>query len=151
MSNQPQEQQGLMLGDRINWPYILGSGVLKFYEAIIREEGNQSEQQVRESALTLYHSIPSQWVKKDDQFKKDVKAAFEKKDVDVRKIFQGRRVGKPKFKKEEVLDPYRLFQACVDVFQRRGLLSKTVYTEKLVPEPEDFEEKDANTNNETGE
>jgi len=139
------DQQSLMLGDRINWPFILANAVLKFHEAIVREEGAQSEQQVREAALTLRQSIPDAWIKADEQFKKDLENATITVKVDKRKIFMGRPVGKPKIEDEDDLDPYRLYHACVNVFQRRGLLSKTIFTEKIVPEPEDFEETDPNS------
>ncbi len=136
------EQQSLMLGDRINWPFILGNGVLKFQTAIVKAEGEQSEQEVREAALALYNSIPDAWTKADDQFRKDIANAITTTKVDKRKIFMGKPVGKPKIEDEESLDPYKLYHACVNVFQRRGLLSKTIYTEKIVPEPSDFEDEE---------
>ena len=145
MSNQPQssQEQNLMLGDRINWPYILGQGVINFQTSIIKVEGEQSEQEVREAALCLYNSIPDAWIKADKEFEKDIKKAVQTRKVDARKEWCGRRVGKPKFEKEDYIDPYKLYHACVNVFHRRGLLSKTIFTEKIVPEPEDFE-KDGN-------
>ncbi len=129
-----------MLGDRINWPFILGNGVLKFQEAIVREEGAQSEQQVREAALVLSNSIPDAWIKADDKFREDFGKAVTMTPVDKRKEFMGRKIGKPIIEDEPVLDPYKLYHACVNVFQRRGLLSKTIFSEKIVPELEDFED-----------
>ena len=134
------QEASLMLGDRINWPYILGNGVLKFQESIIKVEGEQSEQQVREAALSLFNSIPDAWVKADDKFREDLKEATEEVEVDARPVWCGVRVGPKKVRVEEKINPYRMYHACVNVFQRRGLLSKTIYTEKIVPEPEDFEE-----------
>lgn len=143
MSNQAQTQeQSLMLGDRINWPYILGMGVVNFQNSIIKVEGEQSEQEVKEAALCLYNSIPSAWMKADIEFDKDVKEAIKKRKVDVRKEWCGKKVGPSKFENEEYIDPYKLYHACVNIFQRRGLLSKTIYTEKIVPDPEDFEPKE---------
>ncbi len=150
MSDQQGQEQSLMLGDRINWPYILGNGVLKFQASIVKVEGEQSEQEVREAAVTLYNSIPDAWIKADSQFKEDVLKAVSIKKVDGRREWCGRRVGKPFFVDEESLDPYKLYHACVNVFQRRGLLSKTIYTEKIVPEPDDFED-DANSDKESNE
>ena len=129
----------LMLGDRINWPYILASAVLKFQEAIVKVEGEQSEQEVREAAMVIQTLIPDIWVKADDKFRKELEDAIKKREVDVRKEWCGRKIGEPKFEEEEIVDPYKLAHACVNVFQRRGLLSKTIFTEKIVPEPEDFE------------
>ena len=146
MSNQQQtsQEQNLMLGDRINWPYILGNAVINFHGSIIKVEGEQSEQEVREAALCLYNSIPKAWIKADKEFERELKEAIKTKKVDVRKEWCGRKVGKPKFQKEEYVDPYKLYNACVNVFHRRGLLSKTIFTEKIVPEPQDFEEQEDN-------
>ena len=130
----------LMLGDRINWPYILGVGVLKFLEATVKVEGEQSEQEIREAAKVLQTLIPDIWVKVDKKYHEEVEAASEKQKVDVRKEWCGRKIGEPKFEEQKIVDGYKLAHACVNVYQRRGLLSKTIFTEKIVPQPEDFEE-----------
>ena len=151
MSNQQSSQeQNLMLGDRINWPYILGQGVINFQTSIIKVEGEQSEQEVREAALCLYNSIPDAWIKADKEFEKDIKKAVQTRKVDARKEWCGKRVGKPKFEKEDFIDPYKLYHACVNVFHRRGLLSKTIFTEKIVPGPEDFEKDGHDADNQDG-
>jgi hypothetical protein len=152
-NQQTSQEQNLMLGDRINWPFILGQGVINFQTSIVKVEGEQSEQEVREAALCLYNSIPDAWIKADKAFEEDIKKAVQTRKVDARKEWCGRRVGKPKFEEEDFIDPYKLYHACVNVFHRRGLLSKTIFTEKIVPEPEDFEgkENDGNdTNNQDG-
>lgn len=152
MSNQQSgQEQNLMLGDRINWPYILGNAVLNFHNSIIKVEGEQSEQEVREAALCLYNSIPKAWIKADKEFEKEIKEAVKTRKVDARREWCGRRVGKPKFEKENFIDPYKLYNCCVNVFQRRGLLSKTIFTEKMVPEPEDLEETEKELNEENNE
>ncbi|MFX0142206.1 MAG: hypothetical protein ACFFDN_51685 [Candidatus Hodarchaeota archaeon] len=134
------DERNLMVGERINWPFILGKSVLKFQEAVIKVEGEQSEQEIRESSIVMATLIPDNWTKADKEYKKDKKKAIVKRKVDIRKEWCGRKIGKPKFKVEKVTDPYALAHACVNVFQRRGLLSKTIFTEKIVPQPEDFEE-----------
>jgi len=138
--SQDMQDQGLMLGDRINWPYILGMNVLKVDDAIVKAEGHQSEQQVREAALALYDKIPDAWVAKDTKWKDDVAEAIVTVEVDDRPLWCGVRVGKPKFRKEDKINPHRLLRACVNVFNRRGLLSKTIFQENMVPVPSDFEE-----------
>lgn len=145
--SQEQQEQGLMLGDRINWPYILGMSILKVDETIVKYEGAQSEQEVREAVLSLYDKIPEAWTANDEKWKKDLEEAIEEIEVDDRNIWCGVRVGEPKFRKEEKINPHRLLRACVNVFNRRGLLSKTIFQEVMIPKPEDFEEKD-NGNNE---
>lgn len=143
MSNRQNEffeQPSLTVGDRINYPYILANAILKFHESIVRAEGEQSEQEVREAALCLYNSIPDDLVKADEQFKKEVAEAVVKEKVDARREWCGVKVGKPKYRVEVKIEPYRLYRACMNVFQRRGFLSRKIFTEKIVPEPEDFKE-----------
>lgn len=137
--NLDMEQFQLTLGDKINWPFILGNIILKFQDAIVKVEGEQSEQEVRESVLCLFNSIPATWKEKDPQLKKDLKAAVITQKIDIRNEWCGRKVGKPKFKKEESIDPYKLFHACVNILDRRGLISK-----KNVSELSDGNEFDPN-------
>ena len=133
------EDQGLMLGNKINWSYILGLGVLKVDEALVKEEGFQSEQQVREAVLILKSKIPDAWVLRDTKWKKEVANAVVETEEDIRPTFCGIRIGIPKFKKVSVVHPIRLYHAVVNVFHRRGLLSKTIFQEVMIPNPEQYE------------
>jgi hypothetical protein len=137
-----QQEQGLILGDRINFPYILANSILKFHEAIGQPEGSQSEQEVRERALLLFNSLPDAWIIRDKELSYDLSHVHEEIETDGRREFMGRKIGKPKIRVEKLLQPYRLYNSCINVFQRRGLLSKTVYSENLVPTPESVEEKE---------
>jgi len=144
MSENQQQDVSLTLGDRMNWPFILGQSVMNCQNVLVKIEGEQSEQEVREAVLMLRNLIPNQWVLADEKFKKECEEAVIKVPIDTRLEWCGIRIGKPKFEYDKKVDPHKLLQACVNVFQRRGLLSKTIYIEKMVPEPEDFEEiKDA--------
>ena len=125
----PFEEQGLTLGDRINWPFILGTSILNLYSSIVKVEGEQSEQEVREAVLAVFNSIPTSWIKSDPQFKKDLEECFDPVEIDDRKEWCGRKVGQPKIRKEDRINPWRLYHACVDVLQRRSLLSKPVFKE----------------------
>lgn len=136
------QMENLILGGRINWPYILGVATLKFVDVTVKVEGEQSEQEIREAALVLQAFIPDAWVASDQKYKDEIKKAIEQKEVDVRKEWCGRKIGEPKFEKIEVVDGHKLAHACVNVYQRRGLLSKTIFTEKIIPQPEDFEKKE---------
>jgi len=127
MSKDFQEQQSLVLGDRLNWPFFLGSGMLKYIESLVREEGNLSEQQAREATLVLFNMCPSAWV--DKQFQEDLKKCVDIVEVDDRKEFCGVKIGKPKMRKEEKIDPHRLTHAVVDLWYRRNLLNKPIWTE----------------------
>lgn len=113
----------------MNWAYILATSIINLHSAIVKVEGEQSEQEVREAALAVYNSIPTAWVLADPQFKEDLKKCFDTIETDGRAEWCGKKVGKPKIKKEEQLNPWRLYHTCVDVFHRRNLLSKPIFTE----------------------
>ncbi len=147
MSNQQGQEQNLMLGDRINYPYILANALLKFQEAVVKVEGERSEQEATEAAMVIDAFIPDAWIKADEAFKKEREEAMPVKEVDARKDWCGRKVGKPKLEKRVVIDPYKLVHANINVFQRRGLLSKTLFGEKIVPDPEDLEKENNGTDN----
>jgi len=124
-----QQFPTLTVKDKINYPFILGNALLKFQEAIVKVEGQQSEQEVRESALCLFNLIPTIWY--DDQFKKDLEKATVKVKVDIRNEWCGKKVGKPKFENQDQIQPYRLVNAVVDLLERRELLSKKERIEKI--------------------
>lgn len=127
--NQPFEEQGLVLGDRINWAYILATSVMNLHAAIVKVEGEQSTQEIREAVLAVFNSIPTAWVVADDQFREDLGKCFDISEVDNRREWCGLKVGAFKIRKEECLNPWRLYHTCVDVFHRRHLLSKPIFTE----------------------
>lgn len=135
--SEDQQNVGLMLGERMNWQYILGVNVLKLDDSLVREEGFQSEQQVREAVLSLYDKIPKAW--KDDEWNKDMEEAFIEVTIDLRPIWCGVRVGEPKFRKEKKVRPHRMYRAIVNLFNRRGMLSKRIFQENMVPTPEQLE------------
>jgi hypothetical protein len=113
----------------MNWAYILATAVMNLHTSIIKVEGEQSEQEIREAALAVFNSIPTAWVVADEQFRKDLEKCFDSVEVDDRREWCGRKVGAPKIRKEERLNPWRLYHTCVDVFHRRNLLSKPIFTE----------------------
>jgi len=102
---------------------------MNLFNAIVKVEGEQSTQEVREASLAVFNSIPTSWIKMDDQFRKDLEECFVEVEVDERREWCGQKVGPPKIRKEKQLEPWRLYHTCVDVFQRRHLLSKPVFQE----------------------
>lgn len=123
------EEQSLVLGERLNWSFFLGSAVLKHLDSIIQEEGNLSEQKVRESVMTLFDMCVTDWI--DEQFQVDLKKCVEKVEIDLRKEFCGVKVGKPKIKEIEKINPHLLAHAIYDLWWRRNLLQKPVWTEQV--------------------
>lgn len=126
-----QQDVGLVLGDRMNWSFALMTGVLNLFSAIIKVEGEQSKQEVKEAALAVFNSIPTPWVVSDPKFREDLIKCFDTVDVDLRKTYCGFKVGKPNIEKQKQLNPWRLYHTCVDVFHRRNLLNKPIFTEAM--------------------
>jgi len=135
-----QEQSNLMLGDRINWTYILGLTTVKFHEVDVRDEGLKSEKEVLEAAKIIWKSIPDAWLIEDENFKADLEKAKRTRKIDVRKEFCGVKVGEPVYQEEKYFDALDLYHACVNAFNNCHLLTKTIFQEQMIPTPEDFEE-----------
>jgi hypothetical protein len=144
MSDQ-QEQQNLTVGDRLNFPYILASEWMKLNQAMVKEEGQQSDQERTEAVLSFESSIPNMF--KDEEYRMERAKAVTEILLDERKLWCGRRIGSPKFKEEERINPFILKQALVNLLQRNGYLSRIIYTEKIIPEPIDYEEMEKNIEN----
>lgn len=118
------ESQGLTLGDRLNYPYILANAILSFETAIVKNEGEYSEQEIYEASQGLYYLLPRAWSVKDNQFEKDIEEAKYIQLIDNRKFWCGRRIGKPQWREVERFNPYKLFHASINLLNRRGMLSK---------------------------
>lgn len=148
----------LTLRDRINFPYLLAQQIMTFQQAILNMDLSTDE--INEAIEGLLRMIPESW--KDDKFSKAVEDAVSKVTVDVRPTYCGLKASYkfcidngivPTIEQEEK-DYYALFQACIDLFDRRQLLSKYAYTEIMTGrrfkkaqelETDKMEDKDAET------
>ncbi len=131
------EESMLTLGDRLNHPFLIANAILKFIEATVQPEGQQSTQQVTEAAKALHKLIPSDWLIGDKEYTRDYKKAVFDKTIDKPRLtWCGLAIGEPeKETVKDFIDPYALFHVCINVFQRRGLLTKSVFDEIQVPNP----------------
>ena len=138
MSEKDFEAQ-LTLKDRLNFPYLLANQILTFQKAILNLEF--SEREIRESIEGFIHLIPDDW--KDDEFQKEMNATKIKQKKDMRPQITGtvrmsekacRELGIPAFVEEEVLDYYKIFQACINLLKRKGLISQVITTDKATGE-----------------
>ena len=134
MSQEMQEQFNLTVGDRINLPFLLANDIMKISEALIRVEGEQSEQEVREAVLNFESSIPD--ALKDRKFYDERSRAVVTVIEDRRKTNCGVKVGRQVFDgvyknqiEVSVIQPYKLKSACINLLQRAKMLSKVVMTE----------------------
>jgi len=131
----------LTLKDRLNFSYLLANQILTFQKAILNLEF--SEREIREAIEGFVHLIPKNW--KDDQWKEEIEAAKIKKKIDVRPEFCGvkpsleycKENGVPIFKEKETFDYYKMFQACINLLDRKKMLSRVMRIEEL--EGIDFE------------
>lgn len=125
----------LTLKDKVNFPYILANQMLTFQRALLALE--YSEREIRECVEGFVSLIPSEW--KDDTFNDALDKSLIEKKVDVRPRFCGqaaslevcKELGVPAFKIEIKVDYYDRFAACIDLLNRRGLISEKTKTEKV--------------------
>ena len=129
----------LTLKDRLNYPYYLGDAILTRNRSILKE--NYSEEEIIEATENFLGLIPASWEDKD--FKKDLEDATITRKIDVRPEFCGVRPnleyceenGIPTFKEEKSYDFRKLFRACINLIDRRGLTAKRKFTEKMTGRP----------------
>jgi len=134
-----QPQQPLkQLRDKMNYSDVIQNQLLTFQQALLKS-GNDvdSQREVEEAIKGLIHLIPDSW--KDEQFEEDYEKAIEEYEEDVRPKYGGvrldketcKKLGLPITQKVERIDWYKAFQACINLLDRRGLLSKTQWIEQL--------------------
>ena len=137
------EEAQLSIKDRLNFPYILANQILTFQKSILAEE--HSAREIEEAIKGFVNLIPDAW--KDDQFRKDLKEATIMKKVDKRPQITGTvkmsesvcdELGITAFEDKEVFEYYKMFQACINLLDRKKLLSRVRRVEKL--ESIDFDE-----------
>jgi len=121
------DESTLTLGDRINFPYILAQQINTFQRAKVKEEGEQSFQEVMEAAKGFYELIPDAWRTK--KFEEDMKKAIVTIYIDQRRHWCGVPIGDPQMAAFKFEDPDKIFHACINLVQARGLLARILYTE----------------------
>lgn len=126
----------LTVKDRLNFPYLLANQILTFQKSILALEF--SEQEIRESVEGFTHMLPEAW--KDDKFKQDLEQAKTTEKIDLRpRVAAGvklsveacKELGIKAIEEKEVIDYYKIFQACIDLLYRRKLLTKVHRVEVL--------------------
>ncbi|MGQ9624803.1 MAG: hypothetical protein ACUVT9_05470 [Candidatus Bathycorpusculaceae bacterium] len=126
------------LRDKMNYTDVIQNQLLTFQQALLKTgDDKESQREVEEAIKGLIHLVPDSW--KDDQFKKDYAKAVEEIDEDVRPVYGGVRLsnetcetlGLPTTKRTSRIDWYKAFQCCINLLDRRGLLSKTQWIEQL--------------------
>lgn len=150
MSNQNKEPKDieaqLTLRDRLNYPYYLGDAILTGNKAVLVED---SKQRIVDAIKNFRDLIPISW--EDDKFKKDLEDAKLTEKRDIRPLVAGniklnedicKKLG---IKTEEEIDTFdyeKLRRACTNLLDRRGMLTKKVYTEWMTGQAYQGEETD---------
>ena len=144
MSERPHEAD-LTLKERVNFPYLLANQILTIQKAfLVADSSEKSEREKRDAILGFVYLMPKAW--KDGKFKKEMEDAKIKLKRDKRprvaihvrmseKICK--QLGIPAFVEEITFDYYKVFQACMNLLNRKKMLSKIVLIEEL--ESIDFE------------
>lgn len=132
-----QFDANLVLKDRINYPYLISNQILTIQKAIQNPEA--SAFQIREAVLSLLAMIPTIW--EDEDFRKAMDKATIKVKVDNRanlgfcgsppSLETCKELGIKAFTIKKSMNYYSAFHAAIDLFQRRGMLSKKLLTEKF--------------------
>ena len=132
----------LTIRDRINYPYVLANQILTIQRVLLNEE---AAKEVIDSVEALVHQIPDMY--KDDSFREEIEKAVLKIVKDVRPKFGGVTIddesciemGIPTT--EEVLekDPWAILQAVFNLLQRRSMLTRRNFVEKIILKPDQID------------
>jgi len=138
MSEAPREAD-LTLKERVNFPYLLANQILTIQKAFLVADSSEiSEREKRDAILGFVYLIPNTW--KDKKFEKEIKEAIIKQKKDRRPRVAGnirmskevcKELGIPAFVEKETFDYYKMFQACMNLLERKQYLSKIVRIEEL--------------------
>ena len=88
-----------------------------------------SEREIKEAIEGFVHLIPETW--KDTKWEEEIEKAKTSKEVDARPEWCGRKIGTPKIEQQESFDHYKMFQACINLLERKGLVAKVIMTDKI--------------------
>lgn len=130
-----EEIVSLTIRDRMNFPYLLANQVLTIQKSILNQEF--SEREIQEAVNGLVQMVPDSW--KDEEWYDALDKALVKRIIDVRPDFCGvtatekwcKEYGIVAFIEEDEFDSYRLFHAVICLLDRRGLISRQTFTEKI--------------------
>lgn len=139
MSKEPAEklEEGqLSLKGRINFEYLLGAQIAAYQFVLKGEEFKEA--QVKEVIKGFVDIMPANW--RDKDFKEDLKKAVTKMHTDIRPLVAGNirldvkiceKLGIPTTRTEETFNYRAIMQACINLLDRRKLLSKVNPVEEL--------------------
>ena len=137
----------LTIKGKVDFPYLLARQIITYQQAILNTE--HSEREIQEAIAGLVEMVPNSW--KDSEWEKEIKEAEVEEQVDVAPIVAGnirmneatcKELGIPKWKIVKTNDSNKLFHSCIDLLDRRGMLSRVTKIEKMLGkrfEPDGYE------------
>jgi len=138
LSERPREAD-LTLKERVNFPYLLANQILTIQKAfLVADSSEKSEREKRDAILGFVYLIPVVW--KDEKFAKEMEDAKIKLKRDKRPRVAihvrmsektCKQLGIPAFVEETTFDYYKVFQACMNLLERKEYLSKIMRIERL--------------------
>ena len=123
----------LNIRDRLDFPYRIDQQIETFQKATLNTD--YSRREIEESISGLVSLMPSRW--QDKKFKEDIEASKTSVQVDARPVFAGVRMKKELCEEKgialtrdlDVIDYFKMLQACIDLLDRLGMLSRREFTE----------------------
>lgn len=128
------EIPNLTIRDKLNAPYLLASQILTVQKAVLNTEFSKEE--IKEAVMGLLALIPDTW--KDKEFEDELEKAKVTIKIDVRPMWCGvrgsleycKKAGIEPYKYKTSFDSFKVFHACINLLQRRGLMSEVTRIEK---------------------
>jgi len=144
MESQNEQIISLTIRDRVNFPYIIANQLLTIQKAMLNNSENTevSRREIEEAINGLVYMIPKVW--KDEDYYKEEKLAKTTRRVELAPEWCGLRATEEFCKKhgiahhsdEEVVHAYTMLNACVNLLERRGFISKQSSLEIFPPKEE---------------
>jgi len=131
MGYEASTEESLTFGDKINWPFIIASGMLGYLRASTLPHEVFDPDQVKRTSMAVLSVIPSS--DRDKEFNEAYEKAKITRDIDNRPRWCEKPIGQktPENQSKVVdYDPYLLMTATVDLLKRLGLLSKIISIER---------------------
>jgi len=142
----------LTMRDRLPYHFLLSQMILTFQKAVLNIQ--YSAEELREAVEAFVNHVPAMW--RDDGFEVELRAAEVLIYEDLRPVFCGisadksfcEQNGIPTERLVKTFDYFKVFNAVINLLQRKHMLTKPQYKEimtgrRAAPEMEPFEEAEA--------
>lgn len=133
----------LTVRERIDYPFLIANQILNIQRVIIKDSYDPAE--IRDAVETLIAMIPLSWRETDDYFMKDIQSSIKKITVDIRPVFGGvqaspeicAKMGWSTTRIDEETDHFKAFNAVINLLDRKRMLTRRNWIEKVTGAPAD--------------